>query len=155
MNADPAVCEHLPSTLDREASDALLQRIRGAVRDGIGLRCMDLDGRCVGMVGLQWCNPTIPFAPAVEASWRLSRVFWGRGLVYEAAAACIDDAFHALGLPEVLAWTVPANARSLAVMGRLGFQPFATFQHPALPADHRLAEHRAFRLDPHSFVQRP
>jgi RimJ/RimL family protein N-acetyltransferase len=46
--------------------------------------------------------------------------FAGRGLATEAARKSLEFAFVSLGLFEVVAFTVPANSRSRAVMERLG-----------------------------------
>jgi len=47
----------------------------------------------------------------------------------------------------VVAFTVPANARSLAVMRRLGMarDARADFAHPRLPPGHALSRHVLFR----------
>lgn len=45
------------------------------------------------------------------------------------------------------------NTRSEAVMQRLGMRrDAATFLHPALPADHRLAEHCLYRIQASAWV---
>ena len=48
-----------------------------------------------------------------------------------------------------MAITVPANARSLAVMRRLGMRecPERAFQHPALPEGHPLRWHVMHVID--------
>jgi len=83
-----------------------------------------------------------------EIGWRLARSSWGRGYATEAARACLDFAFRNLGLSEVVAFTVPANARSRAVMERLGMRHDAAgdFDHPRLPAGHPLQRHVLYRL---------
>src|SRR5207244_11159540 len=80
--------------------------------------------------------------------WRLARSSWGRGYATEAARACLDFAFRSLGLSEVVAFTVPANARSRAVMERLGMRHDAAggFDQPRLPAGHPLQRHVLYRL---------
>lgn len=47
--------------------------------------------------------------------------FWSRGYTREAAAGCIDYAWRVLHLPRLLAIVSPGNARSLALLARLGF----------------------------------
>ena len=66
----------------------------------------------------------------------------------EAARACLALAFATLELEEVVAFTVPRNVRSLAVMRRLGMQRDAhgDFDHPRLPPGHPLAPHVLYRL---------
>ena len=49
----------------------------------------------------------MPFAPAVEAAWRLARPYWGRGYATEAARAAVEDGFFRLGFDEIVAFTTP------------------------------------------------
>jgi RimJ/RimL family protein N-acetyltransferase len=84
---------------------------------------------------------------AVEIAWRLTRLFWGGGYATEAARAALDYGFGKLGLAEIVAVTVPANARSRGVMERLGMirQPADDFDHPNLP-EGPLKRHVLYRL---------
>jgi len=66
----------------------------------------------------------LPFAPAVEAAWRLARPYWGKGYAKEAARAAIDDGFSRLGLAGIVAFTVTSNqgvAGALMETARHGF----------------------------------
>ncbi|MNP87467.1 hypothetical protein D3C76_1883790 [compost metagenome] len=47
-----------------------------------------------------------------------------------------------------MAFTVPANLRSQAVMARIGMQrdPDGDFEHPGLPQGHALRPHQLYRL---------
>jgi RimJ/RimL family protein N-acetyltransferase len=60
------------------------------------------------------------FTPCVEIGWRLAAAHWNRGLATEGARRCLRYAFQELALPEVVAFTVPANLRSRRVMEKLG-----------------------------------
>jgi ribosomal-protein-alanine N-acetyltransferase len=84
----------------------------------------------------------------VEIGWRLARHAWGRGYATEAARRALQHGFEALGLEEIVSFTVPANLRSLAVMERLGMRrdPAGDFEHPRLPEGHRLRRHVLYRL---------
>ena len=151
MNADPEVMRHFPGPLDREASDALLARIAGDLdARGWGLWAVEerASGRLLGFTGLAPVTFAAPFAPAVEVGWRLRRESWGRGFATEAARASLRHGFGALGLDEIVSFTVPANARSRAVMERLGMtrDPAEDFDHPLLPAGHPLRRHVLYRL---------
>src|SRR5215212_4199696 len=67
MNADPQVMEHFPATMDRAASDAFLDRIRGQLDErGWGLWAVQVPsgGPAAGLVGLNPFND-LPLAPAV------------------------------------------------------------------------------------------
>ena len=46
--------------------------------------------------------------------------FWGRGLATEIAAAIVRMAFDDLGLPSVIALTVPDHVKSQRVMTKVG-----------------------------------
>jgi RimJ/RimL family protein N-acetyltransferase len=66
----------------------------------------------------------------------------------EGARACLEFAFVSLELPEVVAFTVPANTRSRAVMERLGMwrDVEGDFEHPRLPPGDLLRRHVLYRL---------
>ena len=57
--------------------------------------------------------------------------------------------FDTLGLDEIVSFTYEGNLRSRAVMERIGMthDPADDFEHPALPADHRLRKHVLYRAD--------
>jgi hypothetical protein len=60
--------------------------------------------------------------PAVEIAWRLSRMYWGKGLATEGARGAIRYAFVTLQLRELVAITVPTNLRSRRVMDKIGMK---------------------------------
>ena len=90
----------------------------------------------------------MPNAPGVEIAWRLGRAWWGRGFATEAARAALQDGFDRCGLDEVIAFTATGNARSQAVMQRLGMtrDAAADFDHPNLPEGSVLRRHVVYRL---------
>lgn len=57
----------------------------------------------------------------VDLGYRLKRSHWGQGLATEACRACIDFGFRTLGLDELCAFVLPANARSIRVLDKVGF----------------------------------
>jgi RimJ/RimL family protein N-acetyltransferase len=63
-----------------------------------------------------------PLGPCVEIGWRLAREHWGQGYATEAARAWLAHGFEVLELAEIVAFTDAGNARSLAVMARLGMR---------------------------------
>lgn len=151
MNADPRVAAFLPACLDRAGSDALADRIITHFEvHGFGLWVAEVRGAgFAGCVGLLKVPETLPFAPALELAWRLDPVFWGRGYATEAARCCLRFAFDDLDADDVVAYTVPANAASWRVMERIGMVRDAggDFDHPALPAGHRLRRHVLYRMN--------
>ncbi|MRU32319.1 GNAT family N-acetyltransferase, partial [Xylella fastidiosa subsp. multiplex] len=53
-----------------------------------------------------------------------------------------------VGLPEIVSFTVADNARSRAMMRRLGMREDPQrFDHPAVPDGHPLKAHVLYRLD--------
>ena len=152
LNADREVMEHFPSTLDRSASDELAAVADGAFDErGFGLWAVEVaaTGTFIGFTGLAVPRFQAHFTPAVENGWRLARPAWGQGYATEAATAALDDAFERVGLHEVVSFTSVPNLRSQAVMRRLGMShdPDEDFDHPNLPAGHRLRRHVLYRVD--------
>lgn len=151
LNADPVVMEHFPSTFSREESDASMERIRSGFGErGWGFWVVEVPGESefAGLVGLSVPRFTAHFTPCVEVGWRLDPRFWGRGYATEGAREALRFGFETLGLEEIVSMTVPGNVRSRAVMERLGMtrDPKEDFDHPLLPAGHRLQRHVLYRL---------
>ena len=152
LNADPEVAEFFASTLDRDESDALVDRILGRWReDGFGLFAVErvADGRFLGFAGAM----TLPWAPDPfpEIGWRLAREGWGQGYATEAAREAMRFAFEDAGIEELVSYTTVGNVRSRRVMAKLGMarrDPSAPydFLHPRLPEGHPLRPHVTYRL---------
>lgn len=150
LNADPEVVAFLPKPLTRAESDAMIDRIeRHFDEHGFGAWAVEAVGKgFIGLVGLAHVGFDAPFVPAVEIGWRLSRQGWGCGYATEAARAALEHGFETLGLEEVVAFAVPANTRSTAVMERIGMtrDPEGDFDHPSLPSGHPLRRHLLYRI---------
>ncbi|WP_395571678.1 GNAT family N-acetyltransferase [Streptomyces sp. BK79] len=137
MNADPVVRAYFPEVLTREQSEASAARFQADLdRRGWGWWAVEVaaTGEFIGFAGLDPVEDGMPFT-GVEAGWRLARPAWGHGYATEAARAVVDHAFGVLGLAEVLAVTAAGNARSRAVMRRLGMtrDPAEDFDDPGVP----------------------
>ncbi|MEV8371682.1 GNAT family N-acetyltransferase [Kribbella sp. NPDC056861] len=127
LNADPEVMKYLGSPLSRAQSDEIAAAVnRRHAIDGTGFLAIERrsDGAFLGAGGLQH-EPWYP--DDMELGWRLAREYWGNGYATEAAASWLDYAFNDLDLPEVISITDVPNAKSIAVMKRLGM----TFNHAA------------------------
>ena len=151
MNVDPEVMRHFPSTLDRAASDAMIEKMSAHWSEhGFGLWAVERleDGRFLGFTGIWRPLFDAHFTPAVEVGWRLAREAWGHGYATEAARATLAFGFETIGLDEIVSFTTPANERSWRVMGRLGMtrDPADDFDHPRLPEGHPLRRHVLYRL---------
>jgi RimJ/RimL family protein N-acetyltransferase len=158
LNADPRVMEHFPNLLTSEQSD---RQAAGAAdhmqKHGFGPWAVEAVGVAdfIGFVGLSIPAFEAHFTPCVEIGWRLAFEHWGHGYATEAARAATDDGFRRLGLDEIVAFTVPANRRSIRVMEHIGMTRSAAddFGHPRLPPGHPLRRHVLYRLKRPSDVQ--
>ena len=156
LNADPEVMRYFPGLLSREESDELADRIDTQfAREGWGLWALEerATSRFLGFTGLARPTFEASFTPAVEIGWRLSRAAWGFGFATEAARAAASFAFEELALDELVSMTTERNARSRAVMDRLGMWHDAAhdFDHPRVP-DWPLRRHVLYRLTAQAFT---
>jgi RimJ/RimL family protein N-acetyltransferase len=151
LNADPRVMAFMPRCLSRAESNEFVGKAQAEIaRRGWGLWAAELraTGALIGAIGLAVPSFEAHFTPCVEVMWRLRAASWGYGYATDGARACLRFAFETLALSEVVAFTVPANTRSRAVMERLGMRRDAggDFDHPRLPAGHPLRAHVLYRL---------
>ena len=154
MNADPEVMRWFPSVLDRQGSDALVERIEEHFdRRGFGLWAVEVlepePAAFVGFVGLAVPRFEPPFRasdPCVEIGWRLARRWWGLGIATEAADEVLRHAFDELRLDEVVSFTVPPNLASQRVMQTLGMRYDGVFHHPGAGPGDWWAPHVLYRL---------
>jgi RimJ/RimL family protein N-acetyltransferase len=102
----------------------------------------------IGMVGLHRMSPAMPIAPGVEIGWRLHPDYWSHGYATEAAKASLDYGFGQGGLTEIVSFTTTVNARSQAVMQRIGMvrDVGGDFDHPLLPEGSPLRRHVLYRI---------
>jgi ribosomal-protein-alanine N-acetyltransferase len=149
LNADREVMEHFPAPLTRAESDALIERAQAGLDErGWGLWCLEVDGACVGFVGLAVPRFEAHFTPCVEIGWRLARAAWGHGYATAAARLALAHGFDVVGLSEIVSFTATSNLRSQRVMQRLGMthDPAEDFDHPRLAEGHPLRRHVLYRL---------
>ena len=148
LNAAPHIMRFFPAPLTSEQSDALALSIQERMkRQGFGLWALELPGRTpfAGFVGL---NVPSFDTSLVEVGWRLHSDFWGQGFATEAAAVALEAGFTLFGLEAICSFTAAVNTPSERVMQRLGMEhhPEDDFDHPALPAGHRLLRHVLYRM---------
>jgi len=151
MNADPAVMAYFPATLTHAESDTLADRLEAAcAAQGFGLWALEVPGVTpfAGFVGLDVPSFTAAFTPCVEIGWRLATAHWRQGYATEAGRAVLAYAWDVVGLDEVVSFTAAGNARSRAVMVRLGmrYDPADDFDHPRLAEGHPLRRHVLYRV---------
>ena len=152
LNADPVVMATLPAVMSRTESDTMIDRMMAVFAErGWGWFAVERksDGAFIGATGLGAPQFKAHFTPCVELAWRQASAFWGNGYVSEAARECGRYAFDVLGEARLYAFTTATNARSRAVMERIGMTHVANgdFDHPNLPAVHRLRRHVLYCLD--------
>lgn len=119
LNGDPQVMAFITGrALTPDEVEADLPRLTRSER-GLGLWSgTDEDG----FAGVWFLTPDPDDETAAEIGWRLPRSRWGHGLATEGARALLAHAFETLGTERVWAETMAVNARSRAVMERLGMR---------------------------------
>ena len=135
MLAHPEVMQFWPRCYSRDEAEAWIRRQQDRyARDGHGywLALDRASGQPAGQAGIL----TLEIDGVVEAGlgYLIHRPFWQRGYATEAAAACCEHAFAALGKQRIVAPIRPENAGSQAVARKLGMQPerrthYAGFDH--------------------------
>ena len=153
INSDERVMEFFPFRRDRAESDTFLDRLREGIAEcGYSFSAIEIaaTGDCVGFCGLKEPGLDSVFpAGTIEIGWRLAPEYWGKGYVTEAAQAWLGFGFETLSLDEVVSFAVWNNARSTAVMERLGMlrDTSGDFDHPNVPDTHpHLRRHVLYRL---------
>jgi len=158
MNRDPLVMRHFPGVMERQASDAFVDRLQDVHRSlGYTLWVVEVTGSergktpFAGFTGLMPPTFDPPFEhcqPVAEVGWRLLPQWWGLGLATEGARASIAHGFDVVGLPEILSFTVVTNARSRAVMERIGMRLAGEFDHPRAEPEAHWKRHTLYRMNP-------
>lgn len=151
LNQDPKVVEFLLKMSSIEQSKEFIECMNDQFHaHGYTIFAMEekQSGILIGFTGLNAPKWRAHFTPCVEIGWRLSSKFWGNGYATEAARAVLDYGFKKCALKEILAWTVPANLRSIRVMEKIGMEHDINrdFNHPEVPEGHELSKHILYRI---------
>jgi len=150
INADPQVMQHFPSVYSRERSDEMMQLCNSEI-DKYGFSFWAVDrkdtGELIGFVGLHNFEADLNFCPCVEIGWRLARSQWGNGFASEAALLSLSLGFTKFGLSDIYSFTTLGNARSQAVMERIGMSDTScNFMHPSVSPESGLQEHCLYKI---------
>jgi RimJ/RimL family protein N-acetyltransferase len=124
MLGDPDVMRYYPRCYSTEEARAWLARqAERYARDGHGLWLVSAreGGEPVGQVGL--LMQQVDGAAELEVGYLIHRPFWRRGYATEAARACRDHAFVALGRRRVISLIRPENLPSQGVARKMGMTP--------------------------------
>jgi [ribosomal protein S5]-alanine N-acetyltransferase len=118
--ADTLLSTGIVPTRDEVAANLVAKQSHWE-RHGFGLWTLydRIDGSFVGRGGLQHTNAT--GENEVEAGWAIVPERWGQGLATELALAAVEVGLGPLGLPSVIAYTLPENTASRRVMEKAGF----------------------------------
>ena len=100
-------------------------------------------GEFAGRAGLRELD--VEGTPEIELAYSLMPAFWGRGLASELAHAMVKIGFETLALSELVAVTLPTNAKSRRVMEKAGFRYERDVVHMEMP--HILCRQRADQYD--------
>ncbi len=159
MSADPRVYEFLPRFADKSACDAFVDKLRRDFsRRGWGFWALESkeSGVFMGTTGMHEPGPEFGVGrPCVEIGWRLAPAFWGKGYVTEAARKVMRFAFMELRLDELVSFTAVGNARSYAVMERLGMEREKVFDFLLMPPGDPNRPHYLYTITRQQFICNP
>jgi RimJ/RimL family protein N-acetyltransferase len=132
---DRQVARGLPYRVRREGGAAWLARVLRAQRKGegeaFGIRPLD-ERELVGQIRLfHWSRPE----RRAEVGYWLRRREWRRGFGTESLRLACRHGFSSMGLHRIEANVVAENARSLAILERVGFRREGLFRSSAALAD--------------------
>ena len=132
LHQDEGIARWYP--LSREQALRFAERMESSWTRGVGkwLAYEESTGAVVGRGGPSWA--VVEGTECVEIGWALRQEVWGRGYATEIGRAGLDHAFSVLGVEEVVAFTEVHNARSRAVMKRLGMRYVRQILRPGFVA---------------------
>jgi RimJ/RimL family protein N-acetyltransferase len=127
--------------------DALSRMRAHWERHGFGVRCFFENGEAefVGYCGLR--HAVVDSRDEIELLYAVRADFWRRGYAVEMARAVIREGFERLNFSNVVAFTLPTNVASRAVMERCGMRYERDIVHAGLP-------HVLYRVSREDFAAR-
>jgi len=141
LHADPRVMATLGGVRTRvQTQEFLAQLLAHWEEHGFGLWVVREHStwRFAGRGGLR--RVAIGGADEVELAYALVPELWGLGLATEIARESVRVAFEALGLPDLVCFTLETNLASRRVMEKAGFRYERDLVHAGAP-------HALYRLD--------
>ncbi len=149
LNSDKKIMEFFPFRRTRNQSDEMLEKvINTANENGYGWSsvCLRETGEPIGFSGLSVVNFEAHFTPATEIGWRILPAHMGKGYATEAARELLRFGFEELNLPEIIAFAVPQNIASTAIMKKIGMKhnPQKDFDMPGVHEEHPFLVHCVF-----------
>ncbi|PKH26741.1 GNAT family N-acetyltransferase [Enterobacterales bacterium CwR94] len=149
MNACPDVMRFFPDVMTTAQSEEMVGIIRERFAQnqwGLWVVVEKDQDQFLGFTGLNPAPLNLPFSPAVEIGWRLTKAAWGKGYATEAARAVLDAAFSLYHLTDVVAFTAQINQPSERVMQKLGMVRQGVFDHPRVAEMHPLRQHVWYQI---------
>jgi RimJ/RimL family protein N-acetyltransferase len=122
MHRDPEVMATLGGIRSDEVSAGILAQLMAhwdAHGFGYWMAHDRATGAFVGRGGLR--RVVVGGGDEIEVGYALMPQYWGHGLATELARECARIGFERLGQRELVAFTLPTNQKSRAVMQRVGF----------------------------------
>ena len=112
------------------------------------------DGELLGFCGIfKTERPGTPVDGCTEIGWRLREDAQGMGYAREAAEACLAYGFGALGLQQIVAFTVRQNAPSWGLMQKLGMIRARDMDHLLDGYGEELADQLVYKIDREDWTQ--
>ena len=133
LHQDPGVATWYAGAWSRDEAKAQAAQMAASwAAHGIGkwLAYDRRSGKLVGRGGPS--RLTLAGKERVELGWAVRQELWGRGYATEIGAAGLRFVDEVLGVAEVVAFTEVHNARSRAVMERLGMSYVGEIRAPGL-----------------------
>jgi RimJ/RimL family protein N-acetyltransferase len=131
---DPVAMQYFPRSYTYEDAVEWIERnLRRYRNDGHGILAIVLNstGEVIGDCGLMLQD--VEGESMLEVGYHLRRDHWRRGYATEAARACMDYAFHDLGVDKVVSLIRPENTPSRRVAERNGMRVERQVMHDQLP----------------------
>lgn len=157
INSDSEVMEFFPSKYTLEQTESFIQRMVESIDvKGYGYFAVDelSSGNFIGFIGILDQDYNVPFLPATDIGWRLSKSCWGKGYATEGALACLKHAFTEIGLTYIVSVAPVVNANSINVMRKIGMSEHTTFWHPFISKTSKLNPCVCFQITASQFSQR-
>ncbi len=147
LNSDPEVMRYFLNTKTAVESEEMMHKLQNNLEvNGYGVFAVEEKAtqKFIGFIGFNQFVFDVDFAPAIEVLWRLLPEFWNKGYATEGAKACLQFAKEELKLERVYAFTTLPNNPSEQVMIKSGMTYVKNFNHPLVPLDHPLLEHKLY-----------